>query len=239
MKKITDDNGNNQIFADTLATQIRLKRRCDYQISQMTEKTDGRIMEIGCGTGEASKYIAQQTNMNVLGVDICESFIEFANQNHNLPNLSYRNADFNHFSKSEDLANLKFDYIIGNGILHHLYFTLDESLTAISSLLAPKGKMIFLEPNLINPYCAVIFNFPYFREKAKLETTEMAFTKTFISKKLKNNGYSNIKVEYRDFLLPNTPDSLIQPFIFTGNIVEKIPLLKCMSQSIFISAESE
>jgi 2-polyprenyl-3-methyl-5-hydroxy-6-metoxy-1,4-benzoquinol methylase len=236
MKIITDDKGRNQIFSGTLAADIRLKRRFDYILSLMDKTPGGKILEIGSGTGEASLYMAEKTGMNILGIDICEPFIKTSNENNKLPNLQYRNADFTRFSEIEELANAKYDYIVGNGILHHLYYDLDQSLSVIRSLLLPGGKIIFLEPNLINPYCAVIFSIPYFREKTKLEPTEMAFTKTFITNKLVQAGYSDIKVEYRDFLLPNTPPSLIKPLIFAGGVAEKIPLLKCMSQSIFISA---
>jgi 2-polyprenyl-3-methyl-5-hydroxy-6-metoxy-1,4-benzoquinol methylase len=237
MKIITDDKGWNQIFSNSLAAEIRQKRRCDYMISLMSEKKGGRILEIGSGTGEASLYIAQKTNMSILGIDICEPFVNSSNENNTLPNLQYRNADFTKFEEIDNLKGIKYDYIIGNGILHHLYYTLDQSLAVIKSLLAPEGKIIFLEPNLINPYCAVIFSIPFFREKAKLEPTEMAFTKTFILKKLQRLGYLNIKIEYRDFLLPNTHRLLIKPLILAGGVAEKIPLVKCISQSLFISAE--
>jgi hypothetical protein len=52
-------------------------------------------------------------------------------------------------------------------------------------------------------------------------------------------AFKEITVEYRDFLLPNTPHFLIKPFIFIGSFIEKIPLLKAMSQSIFISARNQ
>ena len=98
--------------------------------------------------------------------------------------------------------------------------------------------MIFLEPNIYNPYCYLIFTYPYFRKKASLEPTEMAFSKKFIIKKLNTAGYKNIKVEYKDFLLPGIPKFLIKPSIIIGSVAEKVPLIKMVSQSIFISAEN-
>jgi 2-polyprenyl-3-methyl-5-hydroxy-6-metoxy-1,4-benzoquinol methylase len=237
MKVITDDKGQNQIFSGTKAAEIRLKRRFDYILSLLSEKPGGKILEIGSGTGEASLHIAGKTKMDILGVDICESFIETSKEKNTFQNLRYKLADFTKFSETEELKELRFDFIIGNGILHHLYHDLHKSLTVIRSLLKKDGKIVFLEPNLLNPYCAVIFGIPFFREKAKLEPTEMAFTKSFILRKLSNAGFTNTNVEYRDFLLPNTPSSLIKPLILAGRVAEKIPLVKCMSQSIFISAQ--
>ena len=100
----------------------------------------------------------------------------------------------------------------------------------------PSGKIIFWEPNILNPYISLIFKIPALRKMAKLEPEEMAFSKKFIEKKLVNSDYANIKVSYRDFLLPNTPKNLIKPIIKIGDITEKTPL-KLLSQSLFIVAE--
>ena len=132
----------------------------------------------------------------------------------------------------------KFDYIIGNGILHHLYNTLDNALLDLKSLLKDGGKIIFIEPNLVNPYCYLIFNTTIsLRRWAKLEPDEMAFTKCLLKKKLSKAGYKNIELSNIDFLLPVTPEYLVKPTIVLGNIVEKIPVLKLMAQSIFLCAE--
>jgi 2-polyprenyl-3-methyl-5-hydroxy-6-metoxy-1,4-benzoquinol methylase len=231
MASLTDDRGYNQMFAPSKAMQIRSERRCDMIISEMNLTKDSTILEIGCGTGEIAAFIASKVQAKVIGTDICVPFVEEANQKHKRDNLHFEVLDFN---KPESLNGQKFDYIIGNGILHHLYYHLDEALVAIKNLLKDNGKLIFLEPNLINPYCYLIFSYPYFRKKANLEPDEMAFTKSFIQDKLKKAGYSSSKVVYKDFLLPVIPDALIKPVIVVGDLVEKIPLLNKMTQSIFI-----
>lgn len=231
MASLIDDRGYNQMFAPTKAMQIRSKRRCDMLVSEMEIKPDTAILEIGCGTGEIAHFVAQKTKAQVIGTDICVPFIEEAKQKHILPNLSF---DVLNFNEPESLKGKKFDYIIGNGILHHLYYHLDEALKNILFLLKDGGKLIFLEPNLINPYCYLIFSYPYFRKKANLEPDEMAFTRNFIIDKLKKAGYKESKVTYKDFLLPVIPDLLIKPVIAVGDVVEKIPPLNRMTQSIFI-----
>ena len=231
MASLTDDRGYNQMFAPSKAMQIRSERRCDMIISEMIITEETTILEIGCGTGEIASFIAQKTKAQVIGTDICVPFIEEAKEKHQFPNLSF---DVLNFNNPETLQGKKFDYIIGNGILHHLYYHLDEALKNILFLLKDDGKLIFLEPNLINPYCYLIFSYPYFRKKANLEPDEMAFTKSFIQEKLKKAGYKSSKVVYKDFLLPVIPDALIKPVIVIGDVVEKIPLLNKMTQSIFI-----
>ena len=234
MSSIKDDRGFNQGFELVKSTEIRMRRRAKWMMDSFgTEKKS--VLEIGCGRGEVSFWIAEQTKMEVLGTDLCVPFIEKAKESFKLSNLNYEVLDFNNASQ---VKGRKFDYIIGNGILHHLYYHLPEALATIKSLLNKNGKMIFMEPNIYNPYCALIFQIPFLRKKAHLEPDEMAFSKSFISQQLKKAGFSNVEVSYKDFLLPGVPDFAINPLIHLGNIAEKIPVLKMMSQSIFIIGEN-
>jgi 2-polyprenyl-3-methyl-5-hydroxy-6-metoxy-1,4-benzoquinol methylase len=232
MSAITDDRGYNQIFEQSEGNLIRLKRRAEWMIRQMEASSGKKVLEIGCGTGYVSFVIAKATGMKVLGSDLCIPFIEEARGKYVLPNLSFEVLDFN--KVAENLSET-FDYIIGNGILHHLYYNLDEVFINFRKLLNPGGKIIFMEPNIYNPYVSAIFKNKTLRKKARLEPDEMAFSKSFISEKLKKHNYSNIDVQYRDFLLPGIPKLLIRPSIVVGNILEKTPL-KVVSQSILISA---
>jgi 2-polyprenyl-3-methyl-5-hydroxy-6-metoxy-1,4-benzoquinol methylase len=236
MASIQDDRGYNQGFKPSQALKIRTERRCAYILEKSKLKEGGRILEIGCGTGEIASLLAKQGNVEVVGVDICRPFIEEARKIHQHPKLSYEVFDFNSTNDSDYSKIGKFDSIVGNGILHHLYHSLDTSLQRFKQLCNPGARVVFLEPNLLNPYCYLIFSFAPLRRLAKLEPDEMAFTRRFIQSKLEKNGFSEILVEYRDFLLPNTPTSLIQPLIAMGNYLEKIPGPNRAAQSLFISA---
>ena len=238
MASIKDDRGYNQGFKPSIALIIRTQRRCDYMISQM-DSTNNRaeILEIGCGTGELSFMLATKTKKKVLGTDLCVPFIVEANSKYSLLNLSFMIVDINN---PKPLTERKFNYIVGNGILHHLYSDMDKALCNLKKLLEPDGKIIFLEPNLYNPYCYLIFHTTsFFRKWARLEPGEMALTKRGIKKALQSAGYQLIKIEYKDFLLPNTPAFLIYPLIALGSFLEKIPIIRNVSQSIYISAIRE
>ncbi|MEO7801345.1 MAG: class I SAM-dependent methyltransferase [Ginsengibacter sp.] len=233
MSAIKDDRGFNQIFEQSEGNLIRLKRRAKWMINEMDARPDKKILEIGCGTGYVAYQVALQTPMQVLGSDLCEPFIQEAKEKYQLPNLLFEVLDFN---KAPESVHNKFDYLIGNGILHHLYYNLDEVFKTFSEILNPGGKIIFMEPNIYNPYVAAIFKNKLLRKIAKLEPDEMAFSENFIQKKLEAAGFKNIKIVYRDFLLPGVPNLLIKPSIAIGNVLEKTPL-KFISQSILICAE--
>jgi len=237
MGSIKDDRGYNQGFKPSEALRIRTERRCDYIVKRMHCSDKTKILEIGCGTGEISFLLAKKTSNQVLGTDLCVDFIESARKNFRLSNLSYKVLDFNNLNAIENvIKDSRFDYVVGNGILHHLYYKIGKSLEIIRFLLKDNGKLIFLEPNIYNPYCYLIFNYPIFRKMANLEPSEMAFSKKFIERKLKRSGFKDIQIEYKDFLIPGTPENLIKPVIILGEIAEGVPLLRRISQSIFITA---
>jgi|ERR1700733_2669464 len=229
---IRDDRGFNQIYKQNKVNLIRLKRRADWMIAQMDPAPAKKVLEIGCGTGYVSHYIAGRTGMQVIGSDLCRPFVEEANGKYVLPNLSYEVLDFNQAAAS---IHNKFDYIIGNGILHHLYYRLDKVFLTLKDLLNSRGKIIFMEPNIYNPYVAAIFKNKTLRKWAHLEPDEMAFSKRFIGRLLKTADFADIKIEYKDFLLPGVPEFMVTPSVMAGNILERTPL-KVISQSLLISA---
>jgi SAM-dependent methyltransferase len=235
MDNTADDRGYNQVWAMNEATRVRLERRCDYMISRMALKAGGKILEIGCGLGSSAFMIARKTGADVLATDLCVPFIRKARENFELPNLRFEVQDFNCASQ---LQNETFDCIVGNGILHHLYPQLDDALVNMKRLLNTGGRIVFLEPNIYNPYVYLIFSYPALRRHARLEPGEMAFSRGFVTVKLQRTGYRNIRVEFRDFLLPGIPSFLIRPSVLIGALLEKIPVVNYLAQSIFISAET-
>lgn len=227
------DDRSFRLWRENKSTRIRAEQRSDYWLSQMRVDSSKSIKEIGCGTGEMAFILARKSGMNVLATDIDPEHIEEAKRNFRLPNLNFKVVDATELNHIKEAS---FDYIVGNGILHHLYHHLDHALDNMLRILKHEGKIIFIEPNIFNPFVHLIFSYPYFRKMAHLDPDEMAFSKSFVTKKLVQAGYKDVKVEYKDFLLPGIPDFLIQPSIMIGNILEEIPLIKNVSQSIFISA---
>jgi 2-polyprenyl-3-methyl-5-hydroxy-6-metoxy-1,4-benzoquinol methylase len=234
MASIKDDRGYNQGFKLVQSTVVRMQRRTDLILSEMNPAPNRTVLEIGCGTGEVSYWLASKSPLNILGTDICVPFIETAQKKYQRENLKFEVLDFN---SPDQINGRRFDYIIGNGILHHLYYNLDQALVTIRGLLNRGGKMIFMEPNIYNPYCAIIFNFT--RQLASLEPDEMAFSRRYISKKLKEAGYSMVSVSYRDFLVPGVPSFMIKPSIFIGDLIERMPLVNALAQSLFIVARAD
>jgi 2-polyprenyl-3-methyl-5-hydroxy-6-metoxy-1,4-benzoquinol methylase len=240
MASIIDERGFNQGYELTTAQKIRIKRRASVIVFEMHlptnpgETLDADILEVGCGTGELSLELAKITGARVTGMDLSQKFIDYAIANHHYPNLRFLVADLDG-SPSKPPPE-KYDYIVGNGILHHLYSQLDHFLPMLGRWLVPGGRIIFWEPNLRNPYVFLIFKVAILRRMARLEPDEMAFTPKFVRKKLQAAGFSHVRAIPRDFLLPNTPVSLISTVIKVGDLLERVPVLRACAQSVFLTA---
>jgi SAM-dependent methyltransferase len=230
---VRDEGGYNQGWTGGLSTKIREERRAELMMSKMTPGPSRRVLEIGCGRGEIALHLAAKTGMQVLGVDRSESFVREANAKAVEANVGFEVLDF---TRPDEILGRRFDYVVGNGILHHLYHDLPSSLESMRRLLVDDGRIVFLEPNLHNPYVFLIFSQPTLRRLAKLEPDEMAFSRRFAIEQLREAGFQEIEIDYRDFLIPGVPDWAIQPLVRFGALAERTPGLKHLAQSLFISA---
>jgi len=235
MAHITDDRGYNQVFRPRKAMEIRTERRAQAILDAMVGASPHSILELGSGTGELSDFLAEKTGAEVVGADLCEPFVRAAAEKYSRPNLSFKVADVLHDDLAQRLGS-HFDYVVGNGILHHLHDELPQVLPRLKAILDPSGRLLFWEPNLHNPYVFLIFSFRPLRKWARLEPDEMAFTRAGLAATFRGAGFGSVEISRRDFLLPNTPDLLIQPTIALGNLAERIPLVNGLAQSLFVSA---
>ena len=235
MASIVDDRGFNQGFVWSPTQAIRMQRRADAILEAVPHEQRARLMELGCGTGELSSMLARDGSAQVTGVDLCVPFVEQATRQFGHAKLSFLAADL---SKDEEIARLgaKWSAIVGNGLLHHLYHHIDSALPRLRALLQPGGRFVFFEPNLFNPYVFAIFSVPPLRRLAKLEPDEMAFTPRWIIGHLQRAGFTDVKVSFRDFLVPNLPMALVPAVTRAGAIAEKLPLIDRLAQSLFIEA---
>ncbi len=193
-----------------------------------------RVLEIGCGTGELSFELLKLTGAQITGVDLSASFISQARGTYPHPGLNFLVVDLN--ESVPEFESSAFHYIVGNGILHHLYDQLGRFLARLERGLVPGGKLIFWEPNLFNPYILSIFTIPFLRRLACLEPEEMAFTPSFIARQLSHAGFYDVRAVPRDFLLPHTPTSCIDMVVKLGDRLERLYGVRALAQSVFVTA---
>ena len=114
-----------------------------------TEAPGRRVLEYGCGQGEASLIIAKKYNpKSVVGIDISDVSVDQARSE--AAALGLDNTSFEVMNAEKmDFPDDEFDLVCGFGILHHL--NLDVALRELARVLKSDGSCIFLEPLGHNP----------------------------------------------------------------------------------------
>lgn len=236
MEQITDEKGINQVFRPSPALTVRTHRRADRIRDAILASPSNpvRVLEIGCGMADMSFLIADDPRIDLTAADISPKFIESAQAKPARANIRFQLADVTAPAFRDQHAG-QFDFVIGNGILHHLVNDIDGIFQSLRALLKPGGRLVFWEPNLQNPLVYFMFGTKLGRRLARLDPDEMAFTRSWIGERLRRNGFAIHELACRDFLLPNTPKMLIRPVIWLGAILERTPL-SFLAQSIFLVA---
>ncbi len=211
------------------AGQIRAQRRANYFINLSKLNTQSKALEIGCGTGLFTEKVYSATKAQITAIDISEDLLTHARKK--LPNIDFKIED----AMALSFESNSFDTVYGSSILHHLDF--EKSLKEIYRVLKPKGQMIFAEPNMINPQIFVQKNVPAVKKWMGDSPDETAIIRWRFKKLMQQIGFLNIKIFPYDFLHPSVPKILI-PFVKkTGEIAEKIPLMKEIAGSVIIYGE--
>jgi len=109
------------------------------EFAELKEKQD--FLEIGCGSGAVSKYIAERYHLNVTGVDVDPEQIELAKKNANkIFNLRFLAADATHLAFEDN----SFDIVLSFGVMHHIPNWLDV-MEEIKRVLRPKSYFIYMD----------------------------------------------------------------------------------------------
>jgi ubiquinone/menaquinone biosynthesis C-methylase UbiE len=122
------------------------------KVNQCLEKLDihkiHQVLELGCGTGAVSAYLASNYQMKVYGTDFDPNQIEIAKK-------TFQESDHLHFM-DEDASNLsfdlvRFDLVLSQNVFHHIP-AWETAVKEIVRVLRPGGYFIWLDlafPRLI------------------------------------------------------------------------------------------
>jgi ubiquinone/menaquinone biosynthesis C-methylase UbiE len=188
-----------------------------------------KVLELGCGTGYFTKEIIK-TGADITAIDISPDLINAAKESIKAPNVRF--IVDNAYSMS--FKNNQFDYIIGSSVLHHLQ--IGSAVNEIYRVLKSGGKIAFTEPNMMNPQIALQKNIRFLKRLAGDSPDETAFFRRKLKKLLVKTGFKQVKIIPFDFLHPAIPKSLISLISSLGNACEKIPLLKEIAGSLYVTA---
>lgn len=213
--------------------QIRFARKADSILNIINTFENPKILEIGCGTGILSRYLLRKNpKLMIKGIDISEKATAIAKKSlKKYPNVIFRTGDALNLPFKDNY----FDLIIGNSILHHL--PLIKSLREIKRVIKEKGKIWFCEPNIFNPQIFLEKNIFILKGFMQDSENETAFSRWYIKKVLKENGFKNIISRPYEFLHPLLPKKLFNILVPIAILLEKIPLINELAGTMQITGE--
>jgi len=119
-----------------------------FALSQMPELKGKRILDLGCGMGDASLFFASQ-GARVCSIDISPGMISLVKKMSTKFQFG-KNIDARVMvAEKLEFPNEHFDIVFGNGVLHHVIPSL--ALKEVYRVLKPGGVATFIEPLRHNP----------------------------------------------------------------------------------------
>lgn len=123
-----------------------------YIVSQISAFKSKHILDLGCGIGDASIYLALK-GAKVTSIDISPQMIRLVNRSAKYYQITKRLQASVMPAEKLTIKNKQFDYIYGNGVLHHIDFL--KAAKEIKRVLKKGGKGFFIEPLSYNPLIEV------------------------------------------------------------------------------------
>jgi SAM-dependent methyltransferase len=216
-------------FWSTPAGQRREERRTRMILEHGRFVANEKLLEIGCGVGNFTGQIHAAVGADIVAVDVSPDLLEEARAR--VPGVRFEVADVHRLA----YADAAFDAVYGSSILHHL--EIETALREILRVLRPGGRMVFAEPNMLNPQVFVIKNVPWVKRRMHETPHETAFVRWSLAGLLSRTGFVAVRVSPFDFLHPHVPRRLIGAVERLGRVLEWLPLVREVAGSCLIYAE--
>ena len=213
----------------TPAGSVRAHRRADLIAMGAGLRPGRRALEVGCGTGTFTEIFAS-TGADLVAVDISAELLEKARARR-LPPGRVR---FLEMPFEECHVEGTFDAVIGSSILHHL--DVPAVLPKIFALLKEGGRMVFAEPNMLNPQIALQKNIPWLKRLLGDSPDETAFVRWSFLRSLRDAGFGDIVITPFDWLHPAIPAPMISVVSRLGSCLERTPGIREFAGSLLIRA---
>ena len=223
-------NAESVWFWESPAGRRRAQRRAELFIEHGGLGPGRRALELGCGTGVFLERVAK-SGAQIHGLDVSEDLLEKARARvAAYPNVVVERGN----AEASPYPAGHFDAVYGSSILHHL--ELDAALAEAHRVLRPGGRVVFAEPNILNPQVLLMFLFPPLKERFGVTPDEMAFSRFRARRALERAGFADVAVEPFDFLHPSIPESWVERGLAASRALERLPLVREIAGSMLMRA---
>lgn len=210
------------------AGKIRAERRANFFVDLGHFNSSHTLLEIGCGTALFTEKVYSKTQAKITAIDISEDLLNQAKVK--LPHIDFKLDDAMHLSFPDN----SFDGIFCSSVLHHL--NMNKAILEFARVLKPGGKIVFAEPNMLNPQIFIQKNIPFIKRWMGDSPDETAIVRWKMKKMLEQSRFENVSIKPYDFLHPYTPIFAIKFVNKLGQILESIPIIREIAGSVIIQA---
>lgn len=119
----------------------RTINRADRLLGFVEISPNQKLLEVGCGSGGVSRYIAEKYLLNVTGTDLDPELVQLARENiHDTSNIQFPEANATNLPFEDN----HFDIVLSFGVMHHIPNWLD-ALKEIKRVLKPEGYLVYFD----------------------------------------------------------------------------------------------
>lgn len=210
------------------AGKRRASRRAELIVKAGQIGANDLVIEIGCGTGLFSRKVYDMTSARMTSIDLSQDLLNIAGDNLGSRVITFMKAD----AMNLPMANESFDVVFGSSILHHLDY--DCALREVFRIMRKGGRMVFAEPNMLNPQIFIQKNVPFIKKMLGDSPDESAVVRWRLKKQMERLGFSDVHIMPYDFLHPATPEFMIKAVDSFGRFIEKIPVIREIAGSVVV-----
>lgn len=120
----------------------------DHLFDRLGDPRGKRIIEVGCGSGYLTTYLAHH-GARAVGVDVSAGMLDLARRRARVNGVEDNTEFFDAAIETLGEPDGSFDAVIANQVLHHL--EIEPAMANISRLLKPGGVALFAEPVFMLP----------------------------------------------------------------------------------------
>lgn len=211
------DPVNQQLdFYSTREHEHLQSRKDDFYSAKLTRRfvdhlgipPDAHVLEVGAGFGRFTFFLLDHC-ASVVALDLTPSALEILDATREARGIKAERcktmaADLNALDLSA--FDRPFDYIVGFFLLHHLP-DYAHSISVLSNLLKPEGRIGFLEPNRLNPLflaqVAVCADMTWAEEKGMF-----ALKRKGVESAYREAGLSDIRTDTAGFFPPQVLNAI-------------------------------
>ena len=210
--------------------RARADRRARFFVERGGLGPERRALELGCGTGVFLRRVAT-CGAQIVGIDLSQDLLAHARENvTGIENVRLVCGN----AEAMPFPDQSFDAVYGSSVLHHL--GLERAMAEAFRLVRSGGRIVFAEPNIVNPQVFIMFRFSWWKEYFAVSPDEMAFSRFYARRALRAAGFVDVDVRPIDFLHPSTPAACIGAVAALGGVMEHVPLLREITGSLLLFA---